>query len=136
MFSRRNRKKFIAFGLVGVVGFVVNTGSVYGLRGFVGLYAAGILAWVIAATATWWLNRIWTFKVRDESGRFVQWLKFLAANAAGFALYFLVFSSLVTLSPFCARNPVVAIVAGAAVSLVLNYALSHKLVFRSAAHVD
>ena len=57
---------FFRFGIVGAAGFVVNTAAVYALRGLIGLYAAGVLAWALAATTTWWLNRSWTFAGRGD----------------------------------------------------------------------
>ncbi len=50
--------QFLRFGVVGASGFVLDTATVYGLRGAIGLYAAGIVAYVVAASANWALNRL------------------------------------------------------------------------------
>ena len=54
--------QFLRFGTVGGIGFLVDTATVYGLRHILGLYGAGLVAYVIAATGNWALNRIWTFR--------------------------------------------------------------------------
>jgi putative flippase GtrA len=48
---------FLRFGVVGTVGFCVSVCIIYAVRGFMNLYAAGVLAWMISVTVTWWLNR-------------------------------------------------------------------------------
>ena len=49
--------QFLMFGTVGMVGFLVDTATVYALRRSLGLYGAGMAAYVVAATVTWMLNR-------------------------------------------------------------------------------
>jgi putative flippase GtrA len=123
------RSELLAFGMVGTVGFFVNTAIVYLTRGLIGPYSAGVLAWLVAATATWWLNRIWTFRSAAVAGVIGQWLRFLLANLVGFALYFVIYAGLIAFSAFCARAPVFAIAAGAGVSMAVNFILSRELVF-------
>lgn len=50
--------QFLRFGTVGVAGFLVDTATVYATRGALGLYGAGMVAYLTAATANWLLNRI------------------------------------------------------------------------------
>jgi putative flippase GtrA len=54
--------QFVKFAAVGVLGFVVNLGTVYLLASRVGLYWAGAAAFLAAASATWLVNRAWTFR--------------------------------------------------------------------------
>ena len=54
--------QFLRFGTVGAADFVVDTAVVYGLRGMIGIYAAGAAAYCVAATFTWVFNRLWTFR--------------------------------------------------------------------------
>ena len=72
--------EFLKFGVVGAIGFVFDTATVYGLRSSVGIYAAGFLAYGVAATVTWGLNRVWTFRGRGAGPAHRQWATFLAAN--------------------------------------------------------
>jgi putative flippase GtrA len=108
----------------------VNTAVVYALRGSTGLYLTGIIAWIAAATLTWILNRSWTFRGPHAAGLHRQWARFLGANSIGFLLYYSVYATLVTSCARCATQPVIAVLAGAAVGLVANFTLSRQVVFR------
>jgi putative flippase GtrA len=124
--------EFLKFGVVGAIGFVVDTATVYGLRSSVGIYAAGLLAYFVAATVNWGLNRAWTFRGRGAGPAHRQWATFLAANLLGFLLNRGTFVALVALVPLCAAQPVLAVAAGAGAGMFLNFALSRNYVFRAA----
>jgi putative flippase GtrA len=123
--------QFLMFGLVGLVGFVIDTGTVYALRHAVGLYVAGLAAYFTAATGTWICNRLWTFRHLARSDPWhVQWRRFLAANLGGFIINRGVYALLVTFVEIAARQPVIAVFAGAMAGMTLNFNLSRKMVFR------
>ncbi|MBS0562460.1 MAG: GtrA family protein [Proteobacteria bacterium] len=122
--------QFLRFGVVGTFGFVVDTSVVYALRHPLGLYGAGAAAYVVAASANWVLNRVWTFRGRGSGPAHRQWLLFLAANLAGFVLNRGTYAILVTTVPLCADQPVFAVAAGSIAGLGLNFALSRSVVFR------
>jgi len=120
---------FIRFACVGTLGLCWDTGTVYALRGLTGLYIAGALSYVVASTANWGLNRLWTFRTRIHGAAHVQWMKFIAANLIGFAInrgtYFILISFFIE----CHRQPVLAIFAGSVTGLCFNYFLSKRFVF-------
>jgi putative flippase GtrA len=122
--------QFLRFGVVGTFGFVIDTATVYASRGALGLYGAGVLAFLVAATANWWVNRIWTFRGLGSGALHHQWAKFLAANSLGFVLNRGAYFILVTVSVLCAANPVIAVAAGSVTGLAANFTLSRRLVFR------
>ena len=123
--------QFVVFGMVGVIGFLVDTAVVYATRDAVGLYVAGTLAYAVAVTTTWWLNRVWTFRGR---GRVVpigrQWAIFVMASLPGLCLNLGTYFVLVTVVPLCATHPVIAIAAGAVAGMFTNFTLSRTVVFR------
>jgi putative flippase GtrA len=122
--------QFVRFGMVGLAGFVVDTGIVYGLRGWLGLIGAGMVSYLAAASVTWSLNRAWTFRGRGAGPARRQWLKFLAANLLGFVLNRGTYVALVSLVPLCAAQPVLATFGGALAGMGVNFVLSRQLVFR------
>jgi putative flippase GtrA len=122
--------QFLRFGAVGGCGFVVDNATVYGLRNWLGIYGAGIAAFGTAATVTWLLNRIWTFRGQGSGPAHRQWLLFVAANSLGFVLNRGTFALLVTFSPTAYDNPVIAVFAGTLAGMFLNFHLSRRLVFR------
>jgi putative flippase GtrA len=122
--------QFLKFTVVGAFGLVVDTAVVYGLRGALGLYGAGLVSYVVAASANWLLNRCWTFRGRGGGPAHRQWLRFLSVNLLGFVLNRGTYALLVTFVPLCAAQPVFATSAGAAAGLLVNFTLSRALVFR------
>ena len=129
-------QQFARFGTVGVAGAVVDITTVYAAMAALGLYLAGLLAYVAAVTTTWALNRAWTFAGRGSGGLFRQWLLFVAANGVGFVLNRGTFFVLVTLLPVCTQHPVIAILAGVSAGMFANFNLSRSVVFRQPAAVE
>jgi putative flippase GtrA len=122
--------QFLRFGTVGGIGFLVDTATVYGLRHILGLYGAGLVAYVIAATGNWALNRIWTFRGRGSGPAHRQWAMFMLTNLAGFVLNRGAYVLLVTFVAAATRQPVIATAAGAVAGMFANFSLSRRLVFR------
>jgi len=121
--------RFVRFGVVGTLGFCWDTGTVYALRGHVGLYLAGTAGFLVAATANWGLNRVWTFRGKPHAALHIQWAKFLAANSIGFVFNRGVFFTLISINILCHNQPILPIMAGSAVGICFNYFLSKKFVF-------
>jgi putative flippase GtrA len=124
--------QFLRFGTVGVTGFLVDTACVYALRPFVGIYAAGMLAYLVASTWAWMLNRSWTFRALSTGPAHVQWMRYLVANLAGLVINRGTFVLLVAFVPICAERPVLPVAAGAIAGMFINFGLSRVLVFRPA----
>ena len=123
-------RQFMAFGTVGTIGFLINTAAVYATRGVLGLYGAGVVAYVLAATGTWALNRVWTFRGRGTQPILRQWSLFLFVSLGGFIPNWVTYAVLVTVSPLCAEHPILAVAAGAVAGMFVNFALSRRVVFR------
>jgi putative flippase GtrA len=122
--------QFIRFGIVGGIGFVVDTATVYGLRHDLGLYGAGMVAYGVAASGNWLLNRLWTFRGHGSQPAHRQWAMFMLTNLAGFVLNRGTYAILVTFVAAAAEQPVIATAAGAMAGLLVNFNLSRRLVFR------
>lgn len=120
---------FIRFGFVGFAGFVVDAGTVYATRAALGLYVAGLVSYVFAATTTWLLNRVWTYRGQSTGPVHRQWGLFLLVNGVGFVLNRGTYMLLVTFVQLCAEHPVLAIIGGVTMGLGANFWLSRKLVF-------
>jgi putative flippase GtrA len=122
--------QFLRFGVVGVVGFLVDTTTVYTLLGTLGLYGAGVAGFVTAASGNWLLNRVWTFRGKGSGPAHRQWAMFMVTNLGGFILNRGTYALLVTYVAAAARQPVIGIAAGAVAGMMLNFNLSRRLVFR------
>ncbi|AHK71781.1 hypothetical protein GLS_c19070 [Gluconobacter oxydans DSM 3504] len=125
--------QFLRFGTVGAFGFLVDWGTVSVLRVPAGLIAATLIAYFVAATGNWCLNRIWTFRLSaaENQHMVLQWLRFLLANSFGFLLnrgmVFLLYATV----PLTVNYPELALAAGALCGMVANFNLSRRLVFRA-----
>jgi len=122
--------QFVKFGFVGLTGLVIDTVTVYALRGSCGLYGAGLIAYVVAASINWLLNRVWTFRGQGSGPAHRQWGRFMLTNLAGFALNRGTYALMVTFVAAAARQPVIATSAGAVAGMFVNFHLSRKVVFR------
>lgn len=122
--------QMFAFGCTGFFGFILDTATVYALRHSLGLYGAGMVAYVVAATGNWALNRAWTFRGSHRDAAHVQWARFLFFNLGGLVLNRGTYVLLVTFWPLSAEHPVLAVAAGAVVGMGLNFVLSRRIIFR------
>jgi putative flippase GtrA len=122
--------QFLRFGTVGVLGFGVDTGIVYGLRGPLGLYAAGMVSYFVAATVNWACNRAWTFRGRGSRRAHREWALFVLANSLGLVLNRGTYVALIATVPLTVAYPVLAVAAGAVAGMFANFTLSRQLVFR------
>jgi putative flippase GtrA len=121
--------QFLRFGVVGTLGFFLDTALVYGLRGAVGLYVAGLLSYLAVASTNWLLNRVWTFRGHGGGSAHRQWARFMLANLVGFVLNRGTYAALIAGVPLCRDQPVLAVAAGAIAGLGVNFVLSRLVVF-------
>ena len=128
-------RQFIAFCAVGTVGFLIDTSALSLLKRVVGLdpiTARFISAFVIAMTASWYLNRSLTFRGRKSQSLWQEYLRFAMVNSIGNLSNVGVYSLLVESVAFFHRIPEAAVVIGTAVGLGFNFTGSKYLVFRRA----
>jgi len=122
----------LKFGAVGVLGFLVDAAVLYVAWLVFGLdlYTSRGVSYICAATTTWWLNRSWTFRSKDER-YWAQWLRFVALNLSGGVVNYMTYALLVTFVPVSARYPVLAVAAGSLAGMSVNYSVSYLWVFKS-----
>ncbi|SCC93045.1 GtrA family protein [Thiomonas sp. X19] len=123
------RRQILRFGIVGAVGFVVNVGMVEWLARSIGPIWAQVLAFPVAASVTWWLNRRYTFGVSRQAWH-REWLHYILANAFGWAVINGVYFLLVLHFTLMYRHPSLALAVGAVLGMALNFAASKWIVFK------
>ena len=130
----RTLLQFVRFGVVGTVGFVVDTAVLYaGLALGLGLYGGRAVSYLAAATTTWALNRAWTFRGQGQAPVMRQWALFVAINLVGFAFNYGTYAALVAGVAFVAQYPVIGVAAGSLAGMLGNFLLSRRFVFGGAA---
>jgi putative flippase GtrA len=125
--------EILRFGIVGVVGFVVDAGVLtLGLRAGTGPWFGRVLSYVVAATVTFSLNRAWTFRTADRSRPMMRdWSMFLIINLVGFLCNFGTYAALIATVPLVRELPVLGVAAGSLAGMAGNFLLSRRFVFRS-----
>jgi putative flippase GtrA len=124
-------QEFLRFGVVGTIGFVVDSSVLYGAIGLgAGLYLGRAISYMAAATATWALNRAWTFRGRGGGPVHRQWALFVAVNLVGFALNYGTYAVMVATLPVVTANPILGVAAGSIAGMFTNFVLSRRVVFR------
>lgn len=127
--GRSLRAQIVRFGMVGVVGFVVNAGLVEALAPFIGPLWAQAIAFPVAATATWWLNRRYTFAASRYHWR-GEWARYVGANILGWIANNGVYLLLVLNFALAYRHASIAVAAGSVAGMAFNFVASKWLVFR------
>lgn len=123
------RRQVMRFGVVGILGFVVNAGILQLLASHIGPVWGQLLAFPVAATVTWWMNRKYTFGVSSNRWH-VEWLRYIVANVFGWGVVNgIYFALILNYSPFY-DHPWLAVTVGAAAGMFVNFSSSRWLVFK------
>jgi putative flippase GtrA len=126
--------QFLRFGVVGAIGFVVDTAVLYaGLALGLGLYGGRAVSYLAAASTTWALNRAWTFRGQGDGPVMRQWALFVVLNLVGFAFNYGTYAALVSGVALVAQHPVIGVAAGSLAGMMGNFLLSRRFVFGGAA---
>ncbi len=124
--------EFIRFGMVGTLGFLVDAGVLLAmLRLGLGPWVGRIISYICAATATYTLNRLWTFRAAEQNASWRQWGLFLLLNLSGFAFNYGAYALLLLTVPLVLAQPVLGVAAGALAGMFANFFVSRRFVFRA-----
>lgn len=128
-------RQLLLFAIAGVIGLAVDTAVLYALAPWLGWYAARVVSFLAAATATWWINRRHAFRAQaaDAGARGLPWwreyAKYLASMTVGglanYAAYTLVLQWL-----YGPLAPMLGVAAGSIAGLGFNFLSARYLVFR------
>ncbi len=123
--------QFFKFGVVGFVGFIVDTVMLYAGIGVLGLgrTAAGLFSFPFAVTTTWIGNRLFVFTEAPPMPAARQLAKFAFVCALGLVFNRGTYAALVNTSSFVYDYPVLGLVAGTAAGMFFNFFAARKHVF-------
>lgn len=133
--SRNTTRQAVTFGIVGSIGFVVDSTLLYiAVFGFgLDLLSGRAVSYVGAVTATWYLNRRFTFASQSLE-IFREWARFAYTNLLGafvnLGSYFLLVSNFLLVSRF----PIIGVACGSLLGMTVNFVVSRKFVFRDQAN--
>jgi putative flippase GtrA len=119
------------FAAVGVCGFAIDVAAFLVLvSAEADVYLARAASTFLAVTATWWLNKEWTFRAPGEAARQGTYLAYLGVQSGGAAINYGAFAAVHVLSAGSSLHPVVAVMAGSAAALFFNFVGARGIVFR------
>jgi putative flippase GtrA len=128
--------QFVRFCMVGTIGFVVDAGTLHIMVEVFsgGPYYSRVVSFLVAATATWALNRRFTFRSSvAHRARARQWGLYVTVNAMGGAVNYGVYALCVHGSQLVSSYLFLGVAAGSLAGLLVNFLASKFLVFRTAA---
>lgn len=132
--------QFLRFAVVGVAGLLVDLAVLHVLAPLLGWYAARVVSFLAAASATWWLNRRFTFARRARAhatprsiGR--EYLRYIASMLGGAAINYALY--VLTLRGVdAAFAPALGVALGSLGGMFANFAAARYLVFGAADRDD
>jgi putative flippase GtrA len=120
-------RELARFLLVGGVGFLVDASAFLALGALLPLVPARLSALAVAITATWWLNRRFTFASMAPN-RWAEWARYAAGSALGASVNAAVSLGLLWQVPRV--GPVLAVACGALAGLAVNFLAAKHIAFR------
>ena len=123
--------QFLLFAVSGTLGFLVDSLTLYLLKGALGLYLARAVSFLAAVFFTWLFNRSLTFRSqRSGYSRTSEFGVYLALMSAGGSVNYLVYTLLVYYFPVVYAEPVLGVAAGSLAGLSVNWITSKYFLFR------
>ncbi len=125
-------RRFGKFAVVGAVSFGVDAAVLMtGLKLLqLDPYTARAISFVMAMSASWAGNRLFTFRDRPRAPPGRQWLAFAVISLGGLVFNYGTYAVLVTWVPLALKYPVLAAAAGTLAGMFFNFFGSSAFVFR------
>ena len=118
----------------GVLGFLVDSATLHLTAPLLGWYAARVLSFICAATATWWFNRSYTFtdakRTKDLADTLRQYGHYLGSMTLGGLFNYLVYALTLQYAdgPLA---PLLGVAFGSMAGLLLNFSAARWLIFKA-----
>ena len=128
--------QFLRFCIVGTIGFVVDYGALMALTRLAGTdpWSGRLVSFLVAASATWVLNRRYTFRVRGRARADQpltrEWTSYVGYAAVGGAINYAAYTAWLWGADRTALNLLVGVALGSIAGLAFNFVSSKYLVFR------
>lgn len=124
-------RQFGSFVVAGAIGFVVDVAVLYGALAIgIGPLLGRVFSFLAAVTCTWLFNRRYTFAATASPWR--EWWRYLSVMLAGMVVNFACYSLVLFLMPGeWWWRPALAVMAGSAAGLLVNFVNAKLFVYKS-----
>jgi putative flippase GtrA len=126
------------FGAIGGVGFLIDAGVLTWLvrvSGW-GLYESRALSFALAVTATWYLNRRFTFANRAGVDRKREYSRYFAVQTLGALINLGVYVAVIAAVPALGAYPVVPLAVGSGAAMVFNFVAARHYAFSATKAIE
>jgi len=121
-------RSFLSFASVGTLGFLVDAGVLFGLLPYFGPYLARFGSFLVAILVTWRLNRLFTFKSRQDG--WAEFKRYFVSQSVGAGLNYAVYALAIFTFESMARWPLAALGLGSVAGLAVNFVMAKRYVFK------
>jgi len=121
----------VRFGMVGAFAYVVDAGSLLVLNEFLHVVPARLIAFAVAVTTTFFLNKGLTFDGLIDQYLIRSYVKYVSANSVGGVINLIVSTTLLLQDIPYLSHSLVAVAMGSLSGLVANYTLSKRFIFHT-----
>lgn len=123
--------QFLRFGVVGVIGFLVDAAVLYAMLWLSMGYLSGrVVSFFFAATATWLINRRITFTPGAHRSLLREWTSYILAMSAGGLVNFGAYQIVMSSFHYSAILPLCAVGVGSLAGMLVNFTVAKLWVFR------
>jgi putative flippase GtrA len=122
------------FGVIGAVGFLLDAGVLTWLvrMHHWGLYEGRAVSFGLAVSATWRLNRRFTFAAQAGPDQHREYVRYFLTQSIGAAINLGVYVAIVYTVPAVGAWPVVPLAFGSGIAMLFNFLAARSFVFRGA----
>jgi putative flippase GtrA len=125
-------RQLFSFGLVGTVGFLVDTLVLYcAVYCGSGLHFGRLASFMCAVTTTWKLNSRFTFARTRSKRALSEWGRFVISQLGGASVNLGVYFTLIQTSPLVVAHPILGVASGSISGMCVNYTVARLFVFRA-----
>jgi putative flippase GtrA len=130
--------QILRFGAVGTIGFVIDAASLRFCLMALGLdfYSGRVISFLVAATATYILNRVWTFGGQGSGRTHRQLALWLALMSGSALINYGTYVLCLQLDPIIRQWPELAVAAGSISAMGINFLAARFIVFRPQARAE
>lgn len=126
-------RRIIPFTIVGSIGFLIDGGIVTLLVEIINLnpFISRAISFPIAVTATWFLNRRWTFAADASTRKKAEYSRYFTIQIIGAVINLAIYFILITNIPSLGVHPILPLAVGSLVAMIFNFLGCQLFVFRS-----